>query len=81
MSASEPFMPAHEPRRDQDPRDREIDSDVESDINEEAGVPDADVDAAVAAEPHGRPSVLRKPAPGKRLSPEELERELIDPAE
>lgn len=74
-------MPAHEPRRDQDPRDRDIDSDVESDINEDAGVPDVDADEAVAAHPHGRSSVMRPPTPGKRLSPEELERELNDPAE
>lgn len=69
-------MPAHEPRRDEDPRDREIDADVDADVNEDAGAPDTDAEAAVAAEPNGRPSVLRRPSPGRRLSPEELEREL-----
>ncbi|RWZ52724.1 hypothetical protein ELQ90_01900 [Labedella phragmitis] len=78
MSTSEPFMPAHEPRRDEDPRDREIDSDVDSDVNETTGVPDAVADAALVAEPHGRPSALRTPSPGHRLGPEDLERELND---
>jgi hypothetical protein len=81
MSTSEPFMPAHEPRHDEDPRDREIDSDVDSDVNEATSVPDVDTEAAVTAEPHGRPSVLRTPSPGNRLSPEELERELNEPTD
>lgn len=77
MSTSEPFMPAHEPREGADPRDREIDADVDADVNEE-GAPDRDADAAAAADPHGRASVLRPPTPGDRLSPEALERELDD---
>ncbi len=75
MSTSEPFMPAHEPQRDEDPHDREIDADVDSDVNEDAGAPDADADDAAAAAPHGRPSSLRKPTPGDRLSPEALDSE------
>ncbi|RWZ67990.1 hypothetical protein ELQ92_01650 [Labedella populi] len=78
MSTSEPFMPAHEPRADQDPRDREIDADVDADENEEAGVPDVDADTAAAHEPHGRSSVVRTPSPGDRLSPDTLEDAMSD---
>ena len=72
MSTSEPFLPAGEASRDADPRDRDIDADVDSDVLEEAGVDDPD---ARAAEP-AADTTFRTPEPGKRLSPEELAEEL-----
>jgi hypothetical protein len=72
MSTSEPFLPAGEAPRDADPRDLDIDEDVDSDVVEETGVDDPD---ARAAEPDAN-TTFRTPQPGKRLSPEELAQEL-----
>lgn len=74
MSTSEPFLPAAEAPREADPRDVDIDDDVDSDVVEEPGVDDPD---ARTAEP-AADSAFRTPEPGERLSPEELARELGD---
>jgi hypothetical protein len=72
MSTSEPFLPAGEAPRDADPRDLDIDADVDSDVLAEPGVDDPDARAAESA----ANTTFRTPEPGKRLSPEELAREL-----
>ena len=72
MSTSEPFLPAGEAPRDADPRDRDIDEDVDSDVLGEPGVDDPDARAAESA----AHATFRTPEPGKRLSPEELAEEL-----
>lgn len=59
---SEPFMPAHEPRPSDDPRD--IDLDHDADVI--AGP--ADDDAATDAAEPSTPTDFRTPHPGDRLT-------------
>ncbi|UIN31982.1 hypothetical protein [Microbacterium binotii] len=72
MSMSEPFMPAHEPHPSDDPRDVDLDRDV--DVIDE---PAADESSTDAAQPD-TPSDFRTPHPGDRLTEARLHEDFGD---
>lgn len=75
MSQAEPFMPFHEPPREPDPMDREIDADVDVFLESAVDDPDAERAAAHMLESEGK-LPFRRPEPGARLSPEQLDEDL-----
>jgi hypothetical protein len=72
MSMSEPFLPAREPGAQPDPRDREIDQDVDV-LPDAPPTDDADADAVHEGAP--RPP-FRTPEPHAGLTAERLAEEL-----
>jgi hypothetical protein len=75
MSMSEPFLPAHEPRAEPDPREHDLDGDVVLDPHADADpAPDnAPLVHAGAAEPP-----FRTPTAGDHLTAQALADELGD---
>jgi len=75
MSTAEPFMPLHEPAADSDPREHDLDGDVDVSPDREAGAPE-EVAAAEAEWARTPKPAFRTPTPGAHLTADELRDDL-----
>jgi hypothetical protein len=74
MSMSEPFLPAHEPPSEPDPRERDIDTDADVFVE-----PDEETDLAeeVPVRENAPRPPFRTPTPGDGLTPDQLADDLM----